>query len=295
MLSESDGRMPPPHDPLRPPPPLPLAHGELNESDAAELRALKSQIQRRVGFVCEGYKEKCLRRRIAVRMRARGVHGYGEYAELLESDPGEYARLLDAITINVSKLFRNPEVWEATARFALPALALQRGPIRIWSAGTAGGEEAYTLAILVLQYGPEAGLDPTRVRVLGTDIDPRSLEIARGGEYPPFAFTEISDELRDRWFEGPERQRVRPEVRRMVAFAPLDLMRDPYPTGQHLIVCRNVVIYFEREAQEALFNRFHDALVPDGFLLLGKVEALFGAAAAGFRTIANRERLFQRV
>jgi chemotaxis methyl-accepting protein methylase len=282
--------------PLPPPPPLPLAHGELTEKDAAELRGLKGQIQQRVGVVCEGYKEKCLRRRLAVRMRARGVHGYGQYAALLETDESEYARLVDAITINVSKLYRNPEVWEATARIVLPELArIRPGPIRIWSAGTAGGEEAYTLALLVLDHGPAVGLDPGRVKVLGTDVDVRTLQIARAAEYGPFAFTEIPEDVRERWFEGPERTRVRAEARRMVEFRELDLMRDPYPGGQHLIVCRNVIIYFERVVQEAIFQRFHESLAPEGFLLLGKVEALFGPVAGAFRTLANRERLFQRL
>ena len=92
---------------------LPLAQGELSEKDARELQDLKEQIRRDVGFYCDGYKEHCLRRRIAVRMRARGMHRYADYAALLLKDPQEYQKLRDAVTINVSKFYRNPEVWEA--------------------------------------------------------------------------------------------------------------------------------------------------------------------------------------
>src|SRR5690606_32527708 len=155
---------------------LPLAHGDLGEADAQELQALKLQVQADSGLRCNGYKEKCLRRRIAVRMRARGVHRYSDYAALLRADPAEYEPLLSAIVINVSKFFRNPEVWTALRERVVPAL-LERGvkPLRIWSAGTAGGEEAYSAAILLIEaLGQAEESVRRRVEVLGTDIDEES-------------------------------------------------------------------------------------------------------------------------
>ena len=276
-------------------PPLPLAHGELSERDAAELLALKRQIQAEVGFVCEGYKEKCLRRRIAVRMRARGVHTYEEYGRLLRQDKPEYELLVDTLTINVSKFFRNPEVWDIVRTQVTPAL-FQRVPVlRVWSAGTAAGEEAYTAAILLHDYASEHGLSVHRFRILGTDIDRDSLAFARRAEYSDFAMTDIDPAVRDRWFEHDRRYRLKPAARQHVRFETLDLIRDEYPKGQHLIFCRNVIIYFERSVQEMLFERFHEALAPSGFLVLGKVEALFGAAADRFEPIANRQRVFRKV
>jgi chemotaxis protein methyltransferase CheR len=277
-------------------PVLPLAHGDLSDGDAAELRELKSRIQERVGLYCDGYKEKCLRRRIAVRMRARGVHTYGAYQRLLEQDPAEYQRLLDAITINVSKFFRNAELWTVLREQVVPALFARPEPeLRVWSAGTAGGEEAYSLAMLVVEHAERTGDDPARVRILGTDIDEASLGVARRAEYGAFSFTETTPDVIERWFERGPPHRVRADVRALVEFATLDLMADPFPEGQHLILCRNVIIYFERAAQERLFAGFRDALVPGGLLVLGKVEALFGPAAQGFRTLAARERVFRRV
>ena len=281
--------------PVTAPPPLPLAHGDLSEQDAAELRALKQQIQASVGFFCEGYKERCLRRRIAVRMRARAVHTYAEYGALLKADASEYERLVDALTINVSKFYRNPEVWEMLARRILPELcALPDPAIRIWSAGTASGEEAYSASIMVQEYGREHGVDPSRFEILGTDIDRDSLAYAARAEYTDFAMTDIDPELSARWFDHDGLHRLRPEARRNVRFDTLDLIRDPFPQGQHLIFCRNVIIYFERDIQEELFARFHEALVPGGILVLGKVEALFGSPAGLFQSLANRQRIFRR-
>jgi chemotaxis methyl-accepting protein methylase len=273
---------------------LPLAQGELNERDQGELRGLKSVIQRVVGLNCESYKEPCLRRRIAVRMRARGVHSYADYAELLQRDGGEAERLLDTITINVSKFFRNREVWDNIRTRVLPELFTLTGPLRIWSAGCAGGEEPYTIAMVLLRFAEEHGIPPrllSRVEILATDIDRESLANAQRGEYGPFAFTEIEQADRDRFFEG---NRIRAEVRRMVRFATLDLMNDPMPEAQHLIFCRNVIIYFERSMQETLFKRFDESLVSGGYLVLGKVETVFGQSAALFRPVVTRERIFRK-
>ncbi|MCI0434312.1 MAG: protein-glutamate O-methyltransferase CheR [Gemmatimonadetes bacterium] len=277
--------------------PLPtgFATGPLDEKDAAELRALKLQIRSASGFCCEGYKERVLRRRLAVRMRALGLSRYAEYAAQLERDAEEYHRLLDTVTINVSKFFRNASTWALLRDSVLPQLfALETPVVNIWSAGTAAGEEAYSIAILVLQYAARTGEKVDRFRILGTDVDANALARARDATYANFAFTEMSDGTRTRWFEGPGRRRVRPEVRALVRFAVLDLMTESMPVGQHLVLCRNVLIYFERDVQERMFQGFHDALVPGGWLQLGKVETLLGTAPSMFRTVSARERLFRR-
>lgn len=281
--------------PSAPPATLPLAQGDLSARDAAELLALKRQIQARVHFECAGYKEKCLRRRIAVRMRARGVHSYRDYSKLLEHDADEYDRLVDTLTINVSKFYRNPEVWDLIRAQVLPELFAFRSPlIQVWSAGAASGEEAYTMSMILNEYAAEHGVRADRFRILGTDIDRDSLAYAQRAEYTDFAMSDIDPAMRDRWFDSDGVYRLKPEARRNVRFSRLDLMRDEYPKGQHLIFCRNVIIYFERAVQEELFRKFHDALVPGGYLVLGKVEALFGSAAGLFQTVANRHRIFRR-
>ena len=273
---------------------LPLAQGELSEKDARELQLLKEQIRRDVGFYCDGYKEHCLRRRIAVRMRARGIHTYSDYARLLQSDAQEYQKLRDAVTINVSKFYRNPEVWRVLEQKVVPGLFEADRDIRIWSAGCAGGEEPYSIAILLREYALRTGqLDKLpRFDVLGTDIDLTSLQTAERGSYGAFAFTDLPFDIRQTWFHPPTCVEVKPEIKAAVRFEMRDLITSDCAGGYDVIFCRNVVIYFERIIQEELFAKFHSALAPGGFLVLGKVETLFGRSAALYSPVSQRERVF---
>jgi chemotaxis methyl-accepting protein methylase len=260
---------------------------------------LTRKISRERGFACANYKEKCLRRRIAVRMRAKGVHTYADYARLLDSDSAEYDRLLDALTINVTKLFRNSSVYEAIATQVVPALFQLDTRIRVWSAGCSSGEEPYSLAILLHRYAAEHGLlrRIDHVQVLGTDIDRGSLEAAARAQFAESAFEETPAELRERYFSATSPFTVVPEIRSMVRFERRDLLDElpALPTGFQLISCRNVLIYFDRDTQERLLARFHAALAPGGFLVLGKVETLLGPVRSRFAAVDARERIFRRV
>ena len=255
-------------------------------ADERAFLALTQKISKSRGMSCESYKDKCLKRRIAVRMRARGVHTYDDYAKLLDRDAHEYQELLDALTINVTKFFRNPETWEALRpylkRLAPPP---QRAPLRVWSAGCASGEEPYTIAVLLADSGIQGGID-------ATDIDRLSLERTRQAQYPENAFSEMPVGLQRRYFQdGQPAEEIRARVR-VIAH---DLTREPPPRPAYdLIVCRNVVIYFERQAQERLFQVFVDALAPGGVLLLGKVETLFGPARERLTLVDPRERIYTK-
>lgn len=266
------------------------------EGDDEALERLKRKIERDRGFNCQFYKEKCLRRRIAVRMRARGERTFAEYSALLDRDPAEYDHLLDTLTINVTKLFRNAETWAAVEELVFPRLFEGRGPVRAWSAGSASGEEAYTLSILAREWlqrqhrGREAG----RLEVVGTDIDRRSLDAARAAEYPDLSMGETPPAVVERWFTGGPPWVLRPEAKQGVSFERRDLISGQPLAEQQLILCRNVVIYFDREIQERLFRRFYDALAPGGFLVMGKVETLIGEARLLFQPVNNRERIFRR-
>jgi chemotaxis methyl-accepting protein methylase len=264
-----------------------------------EFEELTRKISRDRGFACASYKEKCLRRRIAVRMRARGVHTYHDYARVLDSDSGEYDRLLDALTINVTKLFRNWSVYESLTEHVVPVLwKSAEGPIHVWSAGCSSGEEPYSLAILFHRYSALNGqLDRIgRVDVIGTDIDRASLAAAERGQYSESAFDDSPAELRERYFSARSPFTIAPAVRRLVHFERRDLL-DEFPAreaGFDLITCRNVLIYFDRDTQEQLLSRFHDALAPGGFLVLGKVETLLGPVRSRFSAVDARDRIFRR-
>ena len=266
-------------------------------SDAA-FTALTAKIASDRGFGCASYKDKCLRRRIAVRMRARGVHTYADYARILDSDQAEYDKLLDALTINVTKLFRNWETYSVLREHVVPTLwALPVPTISVWSAGCSSGEEPYSLAALFHHHAEQTGPGhqvERRVQVLGSDIDARSLEAAQRGTFEESDFSETPPELRRRYFAPAAPFTIVPEVRRMVRFERRDLLAEDAPPGQHhLICCRNVLIYFDRETQERLFQKFRDALAPTGFLVLGKVETLLGAARSRFAAVDARERIFR--
>jgi len=258
-------------------------------TDERAFQALTQKISKARGLSCESYKDKCLKRRIGVRMRARGVHTYDDYSRLLDSDAREYQELLDALTINVTKFFRNLETWDAL-RPHLRRLGAADPDLRIWSAGCASGEEPYTIAVLVLEtLGEEAG---GRAAIDATDIDRLSLERTREAKYPDAAFTEMPAQLKLRYFRDDQ---PLPLVRDLVHVRAHDLMRERPPRPPyHLIVCRNVVIYFERQAQERLFQVFVDALAPGGVLLLGKVETLFGPARERLRLVDPRERIYTK-
>ncbi|MBI1808472.1 MAG: protein-glutamate O-methyltransferase CheR, partial [Gemmatimonadetes bacterium] len=249
------------------------------------------------GFVAPSYKGTCLRRRIAVRMRARGQTDYAAYGRLLDQDPAEYERLLDALTINVTKLYRNSEAWHAVREQVLPELwALPTPRLRGWVAGCSSGEEAYTLAALWHAYA--AARHETerlaRLRIVATDIDRASLEAAAAGRYDEAAFAEMPAALRERYF-GAARTAA-PELRALLDFRRHDMLREAPPNGPYqLITCRNVIIYFDRASQEGLLRRFHDALAPGGLLVLGKVETLLGPARALFEVVDQRQRIFRRV
>jgi chemotaxis protein methyltransferase CheR len=267
-------------------------------ADEAAFAALARKISTGAGFSIGAYKDKCMRRRIAVRMRACGVHSYADYQALLEQSPAEYERLRDALTINVTRFYRNAETWNLLRRGVLPELCEGRPELRAWSAGCSSGEESYTLAILIADLLDRAGR-PERVDGLtidATDIDRASLDRASAACYRPEALNDMPADLVRAYFEphGDER-RVIARVRRRVLVRRLDLSKDRPPRqGYQLILCRNVVIYFDRPMQERLFQTFADALDPGGYLVLGKVETLFGAARDRLAMVDPRERVYRR-
>lgn len=256
------------------------------------------EVLRRSGVQYDHYKIRCIERRLATRMRARGVSTYDEYARLLQADPGESARLAQALTINVTRFFRNWPAFEVLSNIAIPELWRGTGVIRVWSAGCAAGEEAYSLAALFHHYAVRTGTQSlvSRVEILGTDIDEESLRSARRGVYAESQLAESPPELRQRYFEVTRGNAVvSAELRGMVRFQQLDLVLDREPDVPFdLVVCRNVIIYLAQRAQETLLGRFHRCLRPGGFLMLGKVEAIIGKPRSWFTPVAIRTRLYRR-
>ena len=268
------------------------------QQDDPSFKALTQKISHTRGIGCEAYKEKCLKRRIAVRMRARGVHSYDDYSRLLDEDAHEYDRLLDALTINVTKFYRNADTWAALlSPYLVDLWRARRGRLRAWSAGCASGEEPYSIAVALAEAARACGetLPLRQARVDATDIDRESLERATAAAYPEPTFTEMPRELLRRYFTPAAPRSPVPEIRQLVRVLRHDLTRERPPDSPYdLIVCRNVVIYFDRPMQERLFATFAEALSPGGLLLLGKVETLFGPARERLVLEDPRERIYRR-
>lgn len=249
------------------------------------------------GFCLEGYKDKCVQRRINIRVRATHSASSEAYCSLLSADPAEQDHLLRVLTIHVSHFFRNPSTFEKLSCEILPKLLHLRAAqgVRLRSIGCAGGEEPYSLAIILREQFPEF-VSAGAVSIHGSDVDAAILEGAGNALYHPDRLAEVAPELLARWFtpEGT-RFRLHQEIRSLVDFQRADLNAQQPVEPCDLILCRNVLIYFEKERQEAILNGFADALAGGGILVLGKPESLFGKARARFRTVCPVERIYQAV
>jgi chemotaxis methyl-accepting protein methylase len=262
--------------------------------DGVDYTALFAKIERERGFRGNLYRQKCLRRRVAVRMRARGATTLEGYSAVLDADPTEYDRLLRALTINVSKFFRNPETWEIIRRDVLPNLLGKGRPLVMWSAGSAAGEEAYSLAISVWELLVRDGAEWEGIRIIGTDIDRPSLDAARAAEYPEDALSETPPELQRRWFTGEEMFRLKDPIPSLVEFRQIDILARRPEFDADLILCRNLLIYLDRPAQERIFDTFAEVLRPGGYLVLGRVEMLGLRVRSTFEVVNARERVYRK-
>lgn len=259
---------------------------------------LLAKVERERGFACASYKQSCLRRRIKTRMRAMRVDTYESYMDVLDREPREMDRLVDALTINVTRFFRNPAVWDVVATQVVPSVWFSElDSIRVWSAGCATGEEALTAAILFHRHAAVNGMlsQLNRLSVVGTDVDPLAVQAAARGDYTEADVAEVEPDLRRRYFSAEAPYRVAAGVEACVRYARHDLLKDPYPSEpQHLIICRNVLIYFDRAVQQQVIEQFRASLAPGGYLVMGRVESLLGASRA-FERVSARERIFRKV
>ncbi len=262
-----------------------------------EYELLKRFITENIGFNCEYYKEAHFRRRVNVRVRATNSESYGAYLKLLKKDPEEYGRLVETLTVNVSEFFRNPETFRIIEKEIIPSVVKYRSEslkksIRIWSAGCAAGEEAYSLAIL-LHRVLKADFNNYRVIITGTDIDFQSLEKAKKGIYSESYLKNIDASTKEQYFlKQGEKYQIIDQLKKITHFKHQDLISSPEINHFDIVICRNVMIYFKKEFQEQLQLNFYQALEKGGFLVIGKAETLLGTAACFFKPCNSKERLY---
>jgi two-component system, chemotaxis family, CheB/CheR fusion protein len=223
------------------------------------------------------YKPSTIRRRVLRRMLMQRIDTLADYAAFLQANAKELRDLHEDALINVTRFFRDPEVFEALKSVVLPRIFEDRATdqsVRIWVAGCSSGEEVYSLAICILEYLTGNALEPS-IQIFGTDASDRSVQKARLGIYPDTITNEVSPERLRRFFVRTERgYQVAKRIRDMCIFAQQNLCSDPPFSRLDFISCRNVLIYFSSQLQNQLLPTFHYALRPDGFLLLGSSETI---------------------
>jgi two-component system CheB/CheR fusion protein len=262
-----------------------------------DLEVLLDYLRRSRGFDFTGYKRASLSRRIAKRMQAVGADGYLSYLDHLEVDPEEFTHLFNTILINVTSFFRDPPIWDYLSGEILPRLAAGKPgtePIRMWSAGCASGEEAYSLAMATAEaLGADTVRD--RVKIYATDVDEEALNQARHARYGPRQVEGVPPELLERYFEGNGHGHVfSKDLRRSVIFGRHDLIQDAPISRIDLLVCRNALMYLNSETQSHVLARFSFGLREGGYLLLGKAEMLL-AHSNLFTSVDLKRRVFQKV
>jgi len=276
-------------------PPLPSNAEELTEQQLELVRRIIAHVHARTGHDFSQYKRSTLLRRIQRRMQIYGVSTLELYLDTLRNTPTEASALFNDILIGVTSFFRDRESWERLATHVMPRILKSREPnetVRTWTIGCSTGEEAYGLAILLFEAFDKLEMRP-QIQVFASDLDENAIRFAREGLYPTAIEADVSAQRLARFFvqEG-DHYRVRREVRDSVLFTHHSVLRDAPFSRLDLITCRNLLIYLEREIQNTVFDIFHYALKPGGFLLLGNSESVESAHEL-FQTVNKQHRIYQ--
>lgn len=217
------------------------------------------------------YKEKQMKRRIDTLITKNKVTNYKDYVALIRSDKEKFEQFVSFLTINVSEFYRNPEQWVMLDKEVFPNLVNRFGKnLKIWSAACSTGDEPYSLVMALSKFVPL-----NQIKIIATDIDQQILDKAKVGLYNAKSIAAVPADMKRKYFKqiGASYQ-ISEEIKSRVEFKKHDLLKDAYPTGCHLIVCRNVLIYFTEEAKTEVYRKFSNSLVKDGILFIGSTEQI---------------------
>ena len=253
-------------------------------------------VENELAFATSHYNDSYLDRRVSSRMRRTQSETYEAYFEKLRTDPNEQEALLEALSINVTGFFRNPDVWSGL-RTILRRLSDRTDTVRVWSAACADGREPYSLSMLA-HDDPE--IDESSVAILGTDISEPALETARTGVYEESRTVDLDDQLSflddyHRYVDVDGRTfQISDAVKRNVRFRRHDLINDDPKSGFDLVVCRNLFIYIDNAYKESMLETIARSLRPDGYLVIGKAETIPPTLKSAFTVCEARLRIYQR-
>ncbi len=246
------------------------------------------------------YKDPYIGRRIQVRMRATLTATTEEYLDFAENNPIEYKKLVSALTINVTRFFRNQETFGKIRELVIPGIIRNHNErsgrrINVLSVGCSTGEEPYSIAILFLEHFQKIG-QSRDLRVIGTDIDKRALFHALKGVYDPEKVDDVPKDILKRYFIVTQKgYQVAPDVRNRVIFIKKDIFSYKMYSRFDLILSRNILIYFLRSYQEMIVESFHRQLVRGGFLVLGRAESLVGRTRLLFEPVSVADRIYRKI
>ena len=236
------------------------------------------------------YKEKQMKRRIESLMTRNGFHDFKSYYQALKSDEKLLRGFVSYLTINVSEFYRNPNQWEVFENKMIPYLISHYGKdLNIWSAACSTGDEPYTIAMILSKYIPM-----NQIHILATDIDEDVLAYAKEGYYSAKSLERLPKDLLNKHFTPKEKgYQINDDIKRCVEFRKHNLLEDKYPNRMHMIVCRNVVIYFTDEAKNQVYGNFHKTLENEGILFIGNTEQIIRANEIGFSSMDSF--LYQKI
>ncbi len=256
-----------------------------------------SFLEEECGFQANCYERSYLKRRIRARLRRTEPEDYTAYHELLVDDPDERVELVDALSINVTKFFRNPEVWTALQPY-LRKRYDERGSVSCWSAACADGREPYSMAIMAAE---DPTIDQSSVDILATDIDPNALDAASRGRYQSTRTHDIAEELDwlssvDSYFSNEEgTYEIESTIKSMVSFEQHDLVGQNPPGSFDIVMCRNLLIYIESEAKRAIFDTLIGSLNPGGYLVIGMSETIPRDLFEVVEPVDRSRRIYRRI
>lgn len=228
------------------------------------------------------YKQNQMKRRIDALITKRKIAGYYEYVNSLKTDQELYEEFVDYITINVSEFYRNPEQWKFLSQKVLPRLIGQFGKqLKIWSAACSTGDEPYSLVMALSEFIPLE-----KINIIATDINEQVIEKAKIGLYAEKSIASVPEKLKEKFFTQNGRfYQISDQIKDCVTFKEHNLLKDAFITDCHLIVCRNVLIYFTEEAKNEIFAKFNHSLVNSGVLFIGSTEQILKYKEMGYQRL----------
>ena len=239
----------------------------------------KREVLSLTGIDLNCYKEKQMKRRIDTLIAKHKIEGYDRYVHALKTDKDLFEEFVSYITINVSEFYRNPEQWKLLDEEVIPELVKRFGRnLKIWSAACSTGDEPYSLVMALSRHVPL-----NNIRIYATDLDKQILAKAKVGLYDAKSIASVPEDLKKKYFTqvGPS-YKISDEIKARVEFKEHNLLKDIYPTDCHMIVCRNVLIYFTEEAKDEVFCKYLRALAPGGVLFIGSTEQIVNYKEMGY-------------